>query len=407
MTRDRTAGFWRRAGRGVALCSVLALATGLPRVAGARAQKTVFHGMPIEPETGIKPGQARETIALSAAWTFSRFEAPLAGEPAAAGDRLVAADRAGVVVALRSADGGEAWRVRLEVPLAVGPMVFDGIVYQGSVSGRLYALRLEDGREIWRADVGGAPQTPPIAVHGRLLLATDLPELIAVDPAKGGVRQRLPLPGRPGPPTLDGAVLVVGTEHGMVLALDALSLRVLWRRYVRHAVTAPPFLYCKRVYVAVADRTLRCLRLASGRPLWRQRTGSTVTARLVARDDLLYAPCFDNDIYVLQRRSGHLLGRVRLDHRLSQDATVLGHHLFITPFTEGAVVGLELPGLQVAGRFHLEAPGQWFTSPPVVSGARVAVGWGRDAGRITALDVAAGPPADAAKPAGRRPAPTH
>src|SRR5206468_9679153 len=72
------------------------------------------------------------------------------------------------------------------------------------------------------------------------------------------------------------------------------SLAVRWRRYVRQPVTAPALVERKRVYVAVGDRSLRCLKHSSGKPIWRQRTGAIATDRKSTRlnsshDQISYA----------------------------------------------------------------------------------------------------------------------
>jgi outer membrane protein assembly factor BamB len=386
-------------GRGAARLAVLVLsvvlAAGGP--AWARRQKTVFHGLPTEPAEAVRPGAAAEPITLSPIWTFDGFAAPLAGDPVALGTGLVASDRAGRLAALDAGGPGTTWSVDLGGPLSVGPVAANGMILQATATGDLVALDAHDGHTLWRAALGGAPVAPPALAAGSLLLATDAPELIAVRPDDGRVLARLPLPGRPVAPEIAGEVAVVGTDHGMLLALDVPTLRVRWRRYLRHAVTAPPLVHDKRIYVAVADRSLRCLRLRSGRPRWRQRTGSITGARLLVRDERLYVQCYDNDIYVLKAGSGHLVGRVRLDHRLSLDGGVTPDHLFVAPFTEGTVLGLAFPYLGMAGHFRLEAQGEWFTTRPViVANDRLAVGYGRNAGRILFLSVQPGPPPDKA-----------
>jgi hypothetical protein len=191
---------------------------------------------------------------------------------------------------------------------------------------------------------------------------------------------------------------VVGTDHGMVVAIDPATLAVRWRRYVRQPVTAPVLIESKRVYVAVGDRSLRCLKLSSGKPIWRQRTGAIATASPMAAGEYVYVQCWDDDIYVVRARNGHLAARVHLDHRLSLEAVRAKDYLYVAPFTEGSVVALSLPGLTLAGKFNLDAPGEWFTTPPVVIGERVAVGSGRDAGRILALDVKPAPPKKKGEP---------
>lgn len=390
----------RAAARLIVLILVAALAAGGP--AWARRQKTVFHSLPTEATESLRPGTAAEPITLSPIWTFDGFAAPLAGDPVALGTGLVASDRAGRLAALDAGGPGPTWSVDLGGPLSVGPLVTNDMILQPTATGDLVALDAHDGHTLWRAALGGAPVAPPAPAAGSVVLVTDAPELIALRPDDGRILARLPLPGKPVAPEIAGEMAVVGTDHGMLLAVDIPTLRVRWRRYLRHAVTAPPLVHDKRVYVAVADRSLRCLRLKSGRPRWRQRTGSITGARLLVRDDLLYVQCYDNDIYVLKPGSGHLVGRVRLDHRLILDGGVTPDHLFVAPFTEGTVLGLAFPYLAMAGRFRLEAQGEWFTTRPViVAGDRLAVGYGRDAGRILFLSVQPGPPPDKAadKPA--------
>ena len=380
---------------------MVVLAPGGP--AWARRQKTVFHGLATEPETDLKPGVAATPIALAPIWTFDGFAAPLAGDPASAEATIVAADRSGRVAALDPSGAVATWRVDLEEPLTVGPAALGTVIFQATAGGVLFALDARDGREIWRAPLGGVPVAPPVPAIDRLLLVTDAPEIIALRAENGNLLGRLALPGRPIAPWVAEDVAVVGTDHGMVVAIHVPTLAVRWRRYLRHPVTAPPLVHEGRVYVALADRSLRCLRLKSGRPLWRQRTGSIMSARLLVRDDLLYALCYDNDIYVLRPRSGHLVGRVRLDHRLSLDGAATDDHLFVAPFTEGTVLGLAFPFLGMAGRFQLDTKGEWFTTRPVIlTGGRLAVGYGRDAGRILFLSIAPGAPPSSV---GRAPGP--
>lgn len=361
-------------------------------IAPAREQRSVFHGMPMEPESGFKPVASKTPVDFTRAWIFDDFRAPLADRLDGDGGRLFAADRSGDVAALATADGAVQWRVHLGEAMIVGPEMEGGRVLLATTAGTLVALDAGDGHEIWRAALGAAAIAPPLAAAGRLLVATAAPELVGLDPAAGTVLGRLPLPGRPVAPAFGHDVLVVGTDHGMVVAVDPATLRVLWRRYVRQPVTAPALVERKRVYVAVGDRSLRCLRLSSGKPIWRQRTGAIATASPMAAGEYVYVQCWDDDIYVVRAHSGHLAARVHLDHRLSLEAVRAKEYLYVAPFTEGSVVALSLPGLTLAGKFNLDSPGEWFTTPPVVVGERVAVGSGRDAGKVLALDVKPAPP---------------
>ena len=357
----------------------------------ARNQKTVFHGLPVEPESVMEHGPKTPPIAFERLWSFAGFAAPLAGDPVPVPPYLAATDRSGQVVLVGDASGTAAWTVPLGEAAAIGPAVEDGVVYQGTVPGSLAAIAVEGGALRWRAALGGAPLAPPLAAGGRLWVVTEAPEIVAIDPSDGAVLGRVVLPGRPLPPAVDEERVVVGTDSGVILSFDPATLAVEWRRELQHAVTSPPVIAGKRILVGAADRAIYCLRARSGRVSWRQRTGSIVTARTRVIGGLAYVPCWDNDLYVLREHNGHLIGRVRMDHRLTGEVAWQFEHLFVAPFTEGSVVALALPYLGTAGRHDLGVPGEWFTTAPVPAGDGIAVGWGRDSGHLMAIRVGPGP----------------
>jgi outer membrane protein assembly factor BamB len=404
---------WRAWGPALAgLIIALVLAAG---TATARDERTVFHGLPMEPESGFRPVPSKKPIAFSKTWMFDEFGAPLAGAPTGDARIVVASDRSGVVVALDAAEGRRVWEARLGEELATGPVLHGDMVLQGTAAGAMVAIDAGTGRVAWRVDLGSAPLAIAGEAAGRLFVTTGAPALVALEPGTGSIAARLPLPGLPVLPTLSPGAIVIGTEHGMLMSVDPATFVVRWRRYLRHPITAPPFVHGKRVYVAVGDRSLHCLRLRSGHPIWRQRMGSIATTQMFASADFVYVPSWDNDIYVVRGGNGHMAARVRLDHRLSLDPALGSEYVFMAPFTEGSVVALSLPMLGLAGRFNLDMPGEWFTTAPVLAGERLAVGSGRETGRVVGLAVApappppadagANPPPAAPSPGAARPAP--
>src|SRR5262245_18268558 len=378
------------------LLVALALAACAVSPLRARNQRTVFHGLPVEPESGMENRTKTPPIAFERSWSFAGFAAPLAGDPVPVPPYIAATDRSGQVVLVDDATGAAAWSVPLGEAAAIGPAVDDGVVYQGTAPGTLAAIAVEGGAVRWRAALGGAPLAPPLSAGGRLYVVTGTPEIFAIDPSDGVVLGRVSLPGRPLPPATDEERIIVGTDSGAMLSFDPDTLAVEWRRELGHAVTSPPVITGKRVLVGAADRAIWSLRTRSGRVSWHQRTGSIVTARTRAIGGLLYVPCWDNDVYVLREHNGHLIGRVRLDHRLTGEVAWQFEHLFVAPFTEGSVVALALPYLGTAGKHDLGVPGEWFTTAPVPAAGGIALGWGRDSGHLLALKIGPGEEAPAA-----------
>jgi hypothetical protein len=374
---------------------VLALVVGaMP--ATARDAKSVFTGLPIDPELAAKPAKAEKPIRFEPAWSFAGFSAPLAGDLAASEDILAGADVAGHLVVLGSKDGAERWRVDLEDAASVGPALAADRVLQPTSGGKLRAFALADGQPLWSADLGGAPAGAAVFLGGVILQTTRTPELVALDPRDGTVTGRLPLESIPLPPEearlKHGVAAVVAAEGGQVRLVALGSLEVRWRRELGQSITSPPLVTKDRIYLAAADRSIRSLKLSSGRQTWAQRVGSRISARLVVRGEFLYALCYDTDIYRLGARNGHLKGRVHLDHRLAQDAALGEGRLFVAPYTAAALVGLEFPTLAVAGRYELNEHGEWFTTAPAFTSERVAVGWGRETGHLVALNIVDAPP---------------
>jgi putative pyrroloquinoline-quinone binding quinoprotein/putative pyrroloquinoline-quinone-binding quinoprotein len=366
---------------------------------GVRNEKTLFRDQPLEWDPQFRSEHKAAPITLTRSWVFAGFKAPLAGDPVVSGDRLIAAGVDGSLIALDPSQGVAIWSTRLPDDLDIGPAVLEGSVFLATKKGLLFAVDAGEGEVLWSVDLGSPAAFPPRPSGGRLLVVTSAAGLIALDPKNGRLIARRPLPGRPTtPPEPAHGFLLIGTDHGMLLALDETSLETRWSRYLRHPITAPAFVRGRRIYVAVGDRSLRCLRLRSGRPVWTFRTGAIVTARPFSVGPWLYFLCYDDDIYVLRARSGHLMTRVRMGHRLDVDPARTDDHLFVAPFKEAAIVGLTLPDLQSAGRYQLDIPGESFTTAPVIVSGGVAIGYGWTEGRVLALRV------DRQEPDGKKPA---
>jgi putative pyrroloquinoline-quinone binding quinoprotein/putative pyrroloquinoline-quinone-binding quinoprotein len=397
---DRT----RRSFAALAACVALAAIAGTAALwAGGRRQRTVFLSQPDDWAPLMDEDHKLPTLVFKTAWTWSGFKAPLAGDPVLCAGSIVATSRDGEVAALDPITGEVRWRVSLEEPPSSGAASDGTLLFVAGVRDRLRALQGRDGAPVWTAELPAAPVIAPRVIGTRVLIGTADGTLLSIETESGRIAATCLLPGRPSTPAepAPGSVLV-GTDHGAVLALEESRLEVRFRHDTGAAITSPPVFEDGRVWFAAADRTVRCLRFKSGRERWVARTGAMCTARPVVHGPYLYVLSYDDDIYVFNRRNGHQLTRVRLDHRLETDATVARDHLLVVPFTEASLVGLALPALQKVGRFDLQAPGEWFTTAPLWVSDRVALGYGRSAGTILALLVSeqAAPAAGAGEKAG-------
>src|SRR5207245_83600 len=100
------------------------------------------------------------------------------------------------------------------------------------------------------------------------------------------------------------------------------------------------------------------------------RTGAILTASPFTLGPYLYLLCYDNDIYVLTARNGHLMTRVRRGHTLDVSSAHAVDHLFAGPFTAAAPVSLARRGPHASGRYAHRARAE--RAPEVTGRAALA-----------------------------------
>ena len=116
------------------------------------------------------------------------------------------------------------------------------------------------------------------------------------------------------PPVLEDGRLFFGTNHGLVLAVEAASGRVVWKRQFAGCVAASPAVGNGVVYLGFMDPPpcrgtapsfLAALDARSGRTLWRFRAGVVETPPLLA-GGRVYFGSWDHRVYAVDARSGRL-----------------------------------------------------------------------------------------------------
>jgi outer membrane protein assembly factor BamB len=116
------------------------------------------------------------------------------------------------------------------------------------------------------------------------------------------------------PPVLAGGRLFVGTHHGLVLAVQARTGRIVWHRQFARCIAASPAVGNGVVYVGFvappacrgnAPSFVAALDARSGRTIWRFRAGTVETPPLLV-DGRVYFGSWDHRVYAVDARTGHL-----------------------------------------------------------------------------------------------------
>jgi hypothetical protein len=176
------------------------------------------------------------------------------------------------------------------VPIAsrVQPVVVAGRLYVGSLNGTLYALDAGyDAR-------GGAP---------RLLWQRDLGS-----PIRAGA-------------AVEGGIVVVGVQHGMIYGLDAASGTLRWSLATGGAIVAAPLVANGMAYLGSADGHMYALRVRDGSLRWAAEIGAPVlgSAALSRDGATLFLGAEDMRAYALATRDGSLRWRAQLQGQSSSD----------------------------------------------------------------------------------------
>jgi outer membrane protein assembly factor BamB len=116
------------------------------------------------------------------------------------------------------------------------------------------------------------------------------------------------------PPVLEDGRLFLGTNHGLVLAVQGASGRIVWRRQFAGCVAASPAVGNGVVYLGFMDPPpcrgtapsfLAALDARTGRTIWRFRAGVVETSPLLA-GGRVYFGSWDRRVYALDARTGRL-----------------------------------------------------------------------------------------------------
>lgn len=145
------------------------------------------------------------------------------------------------------------WRVETGAPFSSSPALAGGMLYIGNNAGSLYALSAATGRLRWRYTARASLMSNPLVYRGlviagegnqisykdprdpsRLLVGTAANAILALDAATGRLRWRTRVRGSAMPTgAILGGVLYEHNGAGMLVAIDPLHGRVLYRRDLR------------------------------------------------------------------------------------------------------------------------------------------------------------------------------
>jgi outer membrane protein assembly factor BamB len=154
-------------------------------------------------------------------------------------------------------------------------------------------------------------------------------------------------------PTLSGNHVLLGTEDGYVLKMDATNGTVLWRIQVDAEVLEPPVVDHKSVYVVTGLDTLYALDIETGQAVWQHKNPLPVGMTLRGQSqptlhhaisdekgERLMVGHADGTLTILETRTGKVLKRIELGDSdnfadVDTDPILVGHTVYAAAFDSG------------------------------------------------------------------------
>lgn len=324
------------------------------------------------------------------------LEAPLWGALLASPQEIVATLDNGTVVAISPQDGRILWKQATGGKPLGGSVFLGSGIFQAAADGRVVGWSLS-GEPMWTADLKETIARAPAGSAEELFIPLASSKLVSLG-VDGRERWRADLQAVPStPPSPCRGFVVLGTAGGTVEAFARGTGKPLWVAKTGSEVVSPLLCYRGAIYFGTADSRLWALKY-SGRKMWRFPAGARCGVRPFGSEGRVYYPSFDNYLYALKAKSGHLILRVRLSHRLSDDVLVGRDRIYLSPYTSARLTSLSLPDLILAGEYRLDLEGDWFTTTPIRIAESLYIGYGRNEGRILALKETLEEPAAAKTP---------
>ncbi len=261
------------------------------------------------------------------------------------------------------------WTFRARHLLEFPPAIAYGRAYIANNPGTLFAVQTATGRASWRFVSGRCTAASPAVADGVVYMAF-------LNVRREG---RDACNASPGTAGLDGEVV----------ALDARTGKLRWRRVIGPSETSP-LLADGRVYVGDWAGAVYALDQKTGRTVWTFHTGGEVKGAFALTGHRLFVGSYDHHLYALNSRTGALIWRGSAQQRFGSQGT-----FYSTPAaaygrvyigsTDGKVYSF---GASTGDVRWSQSTGGYVYASPAVWNERILIG--SYSGHFLSLDAATG-----------------
>jgi outer membrane protein assembly factor BamB len=171
------------------------------------------------------------------------------------------------------------WHIDTHALIEFPPAISGGVAYLVNKYGNVYAVRLADKKILWtrivRKHRGGAPidVTGPAYYGGHVFIAEIGGALIALDAKTGKIGWKRDLHAHlESSPLIVGKTLYIGTDSKQVLAIDTVDGHKIWEYKGNAAIKASPSFHQGLIYVGNYQSGMLALSAKTGKVVWQTNT---------------------------------------------------------------------------------------------------------------------------------------
>ena len=261
------------------------------------------------------------------------------------------------------------WQFDSGSPIRGAVVTDDQRIYFGNSEGILFCLDKQTAEVIWQYNTGGAINSQPVLVKGKLIVQNRANTVYAINAAEGSLAWKFLMP-KQSPHTWG------------------------WDYY-----DASPVVYGKNVLIGSGDNKLYSLSIDNGKQEWTYVAGDKIRATPLVLEDKLYVPAFDGFLHVMDAGKGQVLDKFGTEgiqyygkvygwdrSSLIGKPAVKGN-LLVIGSRDGGLYGVDVKTLEKKWRFAYGA--SWVGSAPAIHQNTVFVGWS-DAHVFSAHDLTTG-----------------
>lgn len=243
-----------------------------------------------------------EGFNFKGAWGLDNYGS-VDGSPAVTDKYVIVGYSNKKIVAFNRTEGTLAWEYATKAAVNTTPLISGKYVYACCADGAVYCLNLEDGSFKWKFFAVAAAATPSIYRDVLYVGNVKYQTTYALDIKNGNILWQYD--GAGGTPVLSEDLIYVRQKNGSVVALDLTTGRKVWSMRSTFQEPSSAMVYTGNALI-IGDVT-RIVAL-NGRQseggLWEKTLPRPLAGSPIAVGNVLYVPCTDWKMYVLDIETG-------------------------------------------------------------------------------------------------------